>query len=231
MSKSKAVIFDLDDTLYPERAFVMSGFRAVADWAEASLGRAAETTFTQLLLLWEHGNQSNTFDAWCAAARIDVTDTTIEDMVTVYRNHTPRIEVPQETRATLSQLQGGYLLGLVSDGWLAVQQKKLAALGIGDYFDAVVFSDQFGRAAWKPSTRPFEAVLEQLQTAADRSVYVGDNPSKDFLGPNRLGMISVQLKRPQGVYAAVEPSSAEHAAAHEIASLDQLAHLIERLLP
>ena len=28
----KAVIFDLDDTLFPERTYVLSGFRAVGDW-------------------------------------------------------------------------------------------------------------------------------------------------------------------------------------------------------
>ena len=32
------VIFDLDDTLYPERQFAISGFRAAGAWAKAELG-------------------------------------------------------------------------------------------------------------------------------------------------------------------------------------------------
>src|SRR4030066_168009 len=34
----RAIGFDLDDTLYPERAFVLSGFGAVAGWIEAAVG-------------------------------------------------------------------------------------------------------------------------------------------------------------------------------------------------
>ena len=45
-------------------------------------------------------------------------------------------------------------LGLISDGYLVAQQKKLAALNIREAFQAVVFSDAFGRDSWKPSPRP-----------------------------------------------------------------------------
>ena len=40
MSRLEAVVFDLDDTLYPEADYVLSGFQAVADWAEVHLGIA-----------------------------------------------------------------------------------------------------------------------------------------------------------------------------------------------
>jgi putative hydrolase of the HAD superfamily len=32
------LVFDLDDTLYPERQFALSGFAAAGRWAEAELG-------------------------------------------------------------------------------------------------------------------------------------------------------------------------------------------------
>jgi len=34
---SAALVFDLDDTLFPERDFVLSGFQAVGDWLETNL--------------------------------------------------------------------------------------------------------------------------------------------------------------------------------------------------
>lgn len=34
------IVFDLDDTLYPERQFALSGFRAAARWAEREFGVA-----------------------------------------------------------------------------------------------------------------------------------------------------------------------------------------------
>ena len=38
LSSYEAIIFDLDDTLYPERAYVLSGFHAVAVWGKTHLG-------------------------------------------------------------------------------------------------------------------------------------------------------------------------------------------------
>ena len=41
MRKAEAIVFDLDDTLYPEREYVFSAYRAVAKWIERHLGTAA----------------------------------------------------------------------------------------------------------------------------------------------------------------------------------------------
>ena len=38
MSEPRAIVFDLDDTLYPLRRFVQSGFAAVADVAACEVG-------------------------------------------------------------------------------------------------------------------------------------------------------------------------------------------------
>ena len=37
------LVFDLDDTLYPEREFALSGFRAAGRWAAAELGVEGST--------------------------------------------------------------------------------------------------------------------------------------------------------------------------------------------
>jgi putative hydrolase of the HAD superfamily len=36
--RPQCIVFDLDDTLYLERDYVHSGFRALAEWAKTSLG-------------------------------------------------------------------------------------------------------------------------------------------------------------------------------------------------
>jgi hypothetical protein len=38
----RAIVFDLDDTLYPERDYVLRGFRAVAAWSDPNLGIPAD---------------------------------------------------------------------------------------------------------------------------------------------------------------------------------------------
>jgi len=63
----RAVVLDLDDTLYPEAAYVRSGFRAVAGRAEGTLGIPAPEGERELVSLFEAGVRGDTFDRWLAA--------------------------------------------------------------------------------------------------------------------------------------------------------------------
>jgi putative hydrolase of the HAD superfamily len=90
----------------------------------------------------------------------------------------------------------GHLLALLSDGWAEVQRRKLAALGLGRFFDKVVLTDELSREAWKPSPLGFEHILVELGVTGEAAMYVSDNPHKDFAGPHRLGMRTVRIIRP-----------------------------------
>jgi putative hydrolase of the HAD superfamily len=143
-------------------------------------------------------------------------------MVRVYRSHRPVLAPFPEVPRLLARLRPRFRLGLLSDGYLAVQQGKLAALGLGGWFDAIVFSDQWGREAWKPSPRPFLAVLEALRVPAERAVYVADNPAKDFLGARRLGIYTARVRRPDGEYAGLTPPTEQHAPHITVGALGEL---------
>ena len=71
MNKLKAIIFDLDDTLYSERDFVLSGFQAVANWASGNLGISQEEGYATLFNLYIEGVRNNTFDRWLTIHKID----------------------------------------------------------------------------------------------------------------------------------------------------------------
>jgi putative hydrolase of the HAD superfamily len=219
----RAVVFDLDDTLYPERSFVLSGFKAVARWAETYLAIPAQEGYATLVALFEAGVREKTFELWLGER---ATPDQIQRLVQVYREHQPDIQPFPEIEPILKRLKGHYRLGLVSDGYLSVQMNKLAALKLEPYFDAVVFSDQWGRAAWKPSTKPFEAVIHNLRVAASESIYIGDNPLKDFYGARQLGLATICYQRPGGEYANAAPPSKAHAATWTIHSLDELNHIL-----
>lgn len=221
----QAVIFDLDDTLYPERAYVLSGFRAVAEWAEAELGIPAAQGLAELGALFAQGVRGSTFDQWLRARAHDPAPL-VTRLVEVYRAHTPAIAPFDGVPALLDALRARCRVGLLSDGYLDVQRRKLAALGVAERFDAVVFSDAWGRDAWKPSAVPFAAALAALGVPASAAVYVGDNPRKDFLGARRAGMRSIRARWPDGEYAALEPESAEHAPDLTAATLAELSALL-----
>jgi len=225
-----AIIFDLDDTLYPEHSYVFSGFQAVADWAEIHFGISSQQTLADLKRIFEQGVRGKVFDHWLLLHALH-TEERVSDMIRTYRDHTPRISAFPEVPALLSSLHTRYRLGLVSDGYLSVQRRKWELLNLGQFFDAVVFSDQFGREGWKPSTRPFEAVLVQLNCSAARAVYIADNPLKDFLGARRLGVTTIWCKRTGGEYSKCIPPSQEHAPDYTIFSLTELDAVLARMEP
>lgn len=221
MPKFQAVVFDLDDTLYPERAYVLSGFRAVATWAEEHLGIAAAQGLAELSQLFDEGVRGNIFNRWLENHGL-IPDRWVSEMVEVYRNHEPSLEPYPEVPGLLARLCQHYRLGLVTDGFAQVQRRKLAALGLAHYFDALVFSDEWGKEAWKPSPRPFEVVLGMLGVPGSRAVYIADNPQKDFLGARRVGMRTLRVRRPDGLYNHMEPPSPEHAPDGELETLSAL---------
>ena len=56
------------------------------------------------------------------------TDGLVTHLVEFYRNHDPLLVPSPEIPGILRELGGRYRLGLLSDGYLGVQQRKLAAL-------------------------------------------------------------------------------------------------------
>jgi putative hydrolase of the HAD superfamily len=221
VSRWQALVFDLDDTLYPERQYVLGGFRAVAAWAERHLGIPSAQGYAELASLFEGGVRGDTFDRWLAARALSP-EPLAARLVEVYRDHEPALECFPGVVEVLGSLRERYRVGLLSDGHLGVQRRKLAALRLAGYFDAIVFSDEWGRSAWKPSPRPFEIVLQRLGVEGPRGIYVADNPAKDFLGARRCGMGTIRVRRAGGEYASLDAPSLEHAPDRTIADLSML---------
>jgi len=221
----RAIVFDLDDTLYPERTYVESGFRAVADWAGRTLGLAAELVHGELMGSFEDGIRGDTFDRLLARHGV-VGNGWVRQMVDVYRGHAPEIAPFPGVMELLPRLRARFLLGLVTDGQSDVQRRKLRALGLNGMFHAIVLTDDLGRRDWKPSSRPFAAVLDMLGVPGPEATYIGDNPEKDFLGARRIGMRSIWIRHSNGLYAGLRPPSPEHAPVAEVHSFEELEALL-----
>lgn len=217
----KAVIFDLDDTLYPETAYVASGYQAVGRWAEAALGLPGSQVAEELSELFAAGVRSATFDRWLAARCLD--PALVGAMVAAYRDHMPQIDPFPAIPGLLAQLGRQVPLGVVTDGRARAQRAKVAALRLSSSFGAIACSEELGEGAAKPSPRAFLAVLEQLGVAGPEAVYVADNPAKDFLGARRANMASIRLRLDGGIYAGSEPPTPGHAPdleAHDFPELE-----------
>jgi putative hydrolase of the HAD superfamily len=223
------VVFDLDDTLYDEIEYCKSGFRAVAEFlAELSEALPAESIFAALWKQFAAGNHKNTFNAALDKLEIDYDDELIGELVNVYRNHTPKITLPQDSRDVLCKLQTKYTLALITDGYLPGQKLKVKSLGIEDFFKCIVYTEQLGREFWKPSPAGFEKIIETLKVKPENMVYIGDNEKKDFIAPNKLGFFTIQLIRPARLHtkSSAEPDGR---AKHVIHKISRLPHLLDKL--
>jgi putative hydrolase of the HAD superfamily len=224
LKKWKAIVFDLDDTLYPEKEFVLSGFRAVAAWAELNLGINRNIGEKQLIDYYENGIRGDILNRWLASYNL-LSDELVKKTIKVYRDHNPSIFPFPEVKEVLSELKKDFLLGIVTDGQLAVQQRKLNALGINAFFDAFVFSDEWGQKAWKPDKKPFEVISDRLGVPSSQCIYVADNPLKDFFGAKQVGMYAIRIVHPIGEYSTCQPPSLEHNPDFTITSLEKLLNI------
>ncbi|MGC4116301.1 MAG: HAD-IA family hydrolase [Myxococcales bacterium] len=211
VSPGRAVVFDLDDTLYAERDFVLSGFRAVSAWAAAELGTDLEETYAELSRLFEQGVRGDTFDRWLGARGFEAR-AHLPAMVRAYREHLPHLRPAAGATALLERLRRRLRTGLVTDGPADVQRRKLEALGLRRHFDAVVFTGDLGREFWKPHPRGYRQVLALLHVDPPAAaVYVGDNCAKDFLGARRAGLRTLRVRSADGEYRQRDPPTPRHA--------------------
>jgi putative hydrolase of the HAD superfamily len=209
-----AVLFDLDDTLYPQAAWLEGAWAAVAARG-ATLG-VPEAGFLAAL----HGvaalgtDRGRIIDR--ALERCGYADLGIAPLVDAFRSHDPGVldcyPGVVEAMGLLSQLVP---VGIVTDGNPAIQRAKLRALGLG--FDVVVCSDEAGRAHRKPDPLPFRRALDALAVDGSCTVFVGDRPDKDVAGAIAAGMRAVRVRT--GEYASVpdQPAPWRSVATTEVA--------------
>jgi putative hydrolase of the HAD superfamily len=191
----RLVLFDMDDTLYDERSYVESGFRAVARHLARRFGLEPSALTSQMLETLAEEGRGKVFDRILERHGLRASQP-VDDLVEVYRNHDPDICLYPDVAPVLSALAGrGMRLGVVTDGWWSVQKKKAAALGLDRKVDKVFCTDAWGRECWKPSPAVFAKALVTFDVAPSESAYVGNDPAKDFAGPNALGMLSIHLRR------------------------------------
>lgn len=216
----QVLVFDLDDTLYPECDYVKSGFEAVGQFLKSNLGVDGFSTIAYNQFL--SGVRANTFNLVLDTLSVKYDDALITEIVNIYRNHFPDIKLFDDARETLPRLSKNYKLALITDGAFESQRKKIAALEIEKYFDFIVVTDELGknREFWKPNKKSFEMVSNFFSAPNSACVYIGDNSEKDFIAPNELGWSSVKIIREGAIHSSIH--SDERAPKLQILSLLEL---------
>jgi putative hydrolase of the HAD superfamily len=194
----RAALVDLDDTLYPQSAFLAETWAAVARAAarhgveqapfEASLHRIAA----------EGSGRGGIIDR--ALEQVGRGDVQAGPLVDAFRSVAPRaLPCYPGAKRALARLRGLIPVALITDGDPKGQRAKLRALGLLQAFDGLVLSDEFGREFRKPHPRPFQTGLELLGAAPAEAVMIGDRPDKDVAGAAAVGLRAIRVRT--GEYA------------------------------
>jgi putative hydrolase of the HAD superfamily len=219
----------MDDTLYDEIDYCKSGFNAVADSLSKHPNTPnAEKIFESLWNQFTSGNRTRTFNAALDELKIPCNDEMIKSLIELYRNHKPNLILPAESKNVLEKLSGKYKLAMLTDGFMPAQQLKVSALGIEDYFQQIVYTEELGRQFWKPSPVGFEKLIEDLNEKPQNMAYIADNQAKDFIAPNQLGMATIRIIRTNRIHPESAPGQ-NAAAGSTIDQIDKLAQMLERL--
>lgn len=191
----RGVIFDLDDTLYSEKDYVRSGYKAIAQ-ALPWIGDAEE----KLWSAFEQGQPAIDVvlkEAGCWTEEVK------KECLETYRNHQPEIQLYDGVRQLLEELRSQNVkIGIITDGRPEGQRRKLEALGLYDLVDSVMITDELGSERFrKPNDIAFRIMQTRFQIPYDQMLYVGDNPGKDFQAPRTLGMQWLYFCNEDGLYS------------------------------
>jgi putative hydrolase of the HAD superfamily len=222
----QVIVFDLDDTLYSEHEYVHSGFRAVSAFLKAE-GIVRQDVSDAMWSLFAAGERNAVFNRVLENFGVEPAQELIDRLIGVYRSHQPQIALFTDACAVLDYFHRRRTLALLTDGYTQTQAAKVFALGIADYFEVVVLTDQLGRDCWKPSPVGFEKIMHTLGGSPTGYVYIADNPLKDFAAPRRLGWMTLHVRRPGGVYADTTAPEEGFEADVKVEDLYQAARLLD----
>jgi putative hydrolase of the HAD superfamily len=221
----RAVLFDLDDTLYPLRNFVRSGFAACAVYLDRVVGLDPREVLSVLLAASAGAERGG--ELRVCAMRYGLSTAMVHALVQVIREHSPLLTLPAASRAALAAMRPGWRLGVVTNGLPDRQARKVSALGLPPMVDTIVYANAVGDGRGKPQPEPFLEAARRLAISPERTLFVGDDLRCDVLGARLVGMRTVHFSpRPDGVVVGGSPF-----ADATISSLHALSAVAETLLP
>jgi putative hydrolase of the HAD superfamily len=195
----EALIFDLDNTLLDRLSAQRRWSEKFATrWLESATKEAIDGAVEDLMTLDAYGYISREefgegvlqrFPQWIpgegdrsvdhSARRAAFLVEYRQKLISFYPRHEAVCDL-------VERLGQSYRLGVVSNGRVSSQWPKMERAGLDAGFVAVVISEEVGFE--KPHPEPFLSALRALDVAAEKSLYIGDNPGHDIAGAAAVGM-------------------------------------------
>ena len=194
----QAVVFDLDGTLLDRRRsfdrFVRDQWERFAHF----VGTVDQEKYVQTLVERDRDGYGprgkELFNG--LIAEFELPPGLAQTLLNDYRARFPSMCLLfPDAAQTLSSLRAaGLKLGLITNGSIRMQSRKLECLALSPMFDTILISEAEG--IHKPDREIFHRALERLDANPARSVFVGDHPDVDVAGARAAGMQAVWRRDP-----------------------------------
>lgn len=207
---TKAIFFDLDDTLCDSRqAWSVAESQAIRyfleqcpNLSESGIYDAWRSVQTQLMVKLREGRltmaavRDRRFKA--TLELLGVPDDGLAEQLSLVLGETylANIAVFEDT-GVLDELRPDFYVGIVTNGAADdsadSQHTKIQQLGLAGRVDGIWISDEVGFR--KPDSRIFEAACEGASVSPVEAAFAGDSAENDIVGANRAGMTSILIDR------------------------------------
>lgn len=194
----KAVVFDLDNTLMDfMKMKTISCEEALSAMIDAGLNINKKAGMKRLFDLYdEYGIEFHeAFQVFLRKEIGKIDWKILASGINAYRRVKESFLSPYpHVRPTLMKLREmGLKLGIVSDAPRLKAWMRLTGIGLADFFDEVITVDDV-EGRYKPNPMGFRTIMRKLRLKSDEVIFIGDNPSRDILGANQIGMHTVLAK-------------------------------------
>ncbi|MFC9773413.1 MULTISPECIES: HAD family hydrolase [unclassified Pseudarthrobacter] len=203
----KAVLFDLDDTLFDHLASAKAGLHAFTrhlglaasdDLAQAwfTVERASYDRFlAKELTFQEQRRERLRHFLPLAGHAVPAGEEALDELFAVYLEYYERFwQAFPDAGPCLQMLRdGGVLTAVVSNGNHGQQLGKIRNVGLEPALDAIFTSESIGHP--KPMPEAFLKPCRALGVSPAQALYVGDNFRVDIEGARNAGLQAVHLQR------------------------------------
>lgn len=207
----KAVIFDLDNTLFDHTA---SATYAIRTWIPELGGVASDELVAQWFVIEEvHYNRFLARELTHQEQRrgrlhdflplighpVPSTDAELDELFTGYLRHYKGswTAFPDARPALEVARSNGWRIGVLTNGSTPQQNAKLAAIGLADLVDVVCCSESLDVS--KPAPEAYLRTCQALGTDPADTLMIGDNLELDVVGAQAVGLTARHLDRTTGI--------------------------------
>jgi FMN hydrolase / 5-amino-6-(5-phospho-D-ribitylamino)uracil phosphatase len=214
MHQIKAVLFDLDNTLWPIVPVIMRAETVLFDWLKIH-APGVTNRFTieslrerRMALLAANPHYAIDLRVLRHVALVEAFGQSREDIgkvdmaMDIFSTARNAVTLFNDVHPTLMNLKNRFMLGSISNG-----AADLNTIGLAHYFQISVAAHSFGSA--KPDPAIFQAACDALSVAPHHAVYVGDDPLLDVEGAQKAGLQAVWMNRSELEAQCILPDHVE----------------------